>query len=245
MSLIADLQTQAQAAQAQAAPAQAAQVQMTKPKGPANVVMRNKQKTNDVGIYTECLITRKVPINIIYVGNNLKQTIEKEIASKVEGRCIVEGYVKPGSIKILSYSSGLIKADHIIFEVIFECFICSPVEGMHIHCIAKNITKAGIRAETLEMPSPVVIFIARDHHYMSSYFADVKENDEIKIKVIGQRFELNDKYISIIGELLNSSTTSMMMMTPRAKNVGAKNVGAKNVGAKNVGIKKPKLVLTK
>ena len=201
-------------------------------KAPTNVLMRNKQKPHDVGIYTECLITRKVPINIIYVGNNLKQTIEKEIASKVEGRCIVEGYVKPGSIKIISYSSGLIKADHIIFEVVLECLICSPVEGMHIHCTAKNITKAGIRAETLETPSPVVIFIARDHHYMSSYFADVKENDEIKIKVIGQRFELNDKYISIIGELINPSTYSMM---PRAKNVGAKNVG----------IKKPKLVLNK
>ena len=171
-------------------------------KAPTNVLVRNKQKPQDVGIYTECLITRKVPINIIYVGNNLKQTIEKEIASKVEGRCIVEGYVKPGSIKIISYSSGLIKAEHIIFEVVLECLICSPVEGMHIKCVAKNITKAGIRAETNETPSPVIIFIARDHNYMMPYFSTIKENDNIKVSVIGQRFELNDKYISIIAKLI-------------------------------------------
>ena len=34
------------------------------------------------------------------------------------------------------------------------------------------------------------------------YFSAVKPDDEIEVKVIGQRFELNDKYISIIAELV-------------------------------------------
>ena len=33
-------------------------------------------------------------------------------------------------------------------------------------------------------------------------FNEVKDGDKINVKVIGQRFELNDKYISIIGELV-------------------------------------------
>ena len=33
-------------------------------------------------------------------------------------------------------------------------------------------------------------------------FSDIEENQEIKIRVIGQRYELNDKYISVIGELI-------------------------------------------
>ena len=75
---------------------------------------------------------------------------------------------------------------------------------MVINCVARNITKAGIRAdiETPDNKSPVIIFIARDHHYNSDYFSSIKENDNIKIRVIGQRFELNDKYISIIAELI-------------------------------------------
>jgi hypothetical protein len=87
--------------------------------------------------------------------------------------------------------------------VVFECDVCFPVEGMLISCLAKNITKAGIRAESaFDTPSPIVVFIARDHHYNDESFSKVKEGDKIDVRVIGQRFELNDKYISIIGELI-------------------------------------------
>ena len=51
-------------------------------------------------------------------------------------------------------------------------------------------------------PSPVIVFIARDHHYQSKYFSSKQEGDNIVVKVIGQRFELNDKYISIIATLI-------------------------------------------
>ena len=166
---------------------------------------RVKPKYNhpkQIGIYSTILITRSIPVNIINVGNNIKQTLEKAISLQIEGKCTVDGYIKPNSTKILTYSSGLVNGPDIVFEVTFECLVCSPVEGMHIKCIVKNITKAGIRAETNEDPSPVVIFVARDHHYNQEYFSTVKENDDIKVRVIGQRFELNDKYISVIAELL-------------------------------------------
>jgi hypothetical protein len=87
------------------------------------------------------------------------------------------------------------------------------VEGMNIKCIAKHINKAGIRAEINETPSPVVIFIARDHNYSSPLFANVKENDEIKVRVIGQRFELNDKYISIIAEIVEGQSENVQEET--------------------------------
>jgi hypothetical protein len=74
---------------------------------------------------------------------------------------------------------------------------------MLISCVAKNITKAGIRAESAEeSPSPVVVFIARDHHFSTAQFSSVQEGDKIMTRVIGQRFELNDKYVSIIAELV-------------------------------------------
>ena len=61
----------------------------------------------------------------------------------------------------------------------------------------------GIRAEVKDMPSPVVIFVARDHNYNSQLFTDTKVNDEIMVRVIGQRYELNDAYISIIAEIVD------------------------------------------
>jgi hypothetical protein len=137
------------------------------------------------------------------VGDNIKQTLEKYISQNIEGKCIAEGYIKPGSTKIISYSSGELNGTDVVFEVIFECLVCCPVEGMHIECMVKNITEtAGIRAETDETPSPLVIYIARDHHFNNPQFSKVKIGDKIKVRVIGQRYELNDKYISIIAELL-------------------------------------------
>jgi DNA-directed RNA polymerase subunit E'/Rpb7 len=155
-------------------------------------------------IYSRCLITRNIVLPITNIGKNIKEVIEENIKSNFESKCLVEGFIKPNSAKIITYSSGIIyRGSSVSFEVIFECEVCFPVEGMLVSCVAKNITKAGIRAESAtEVPSPVVVFIAKDHHYNVSHFNDVKEGDKINVRVIGQRFELNDKFVSIIGELV-------------------------------------------
>lgn len=165
----------------------------------------NKDGDGDrnIGIYSNSLITRSISLPITSIGKNIQETIEKNVAATFEGKCSVEGFIQPGSTKILTYSSGMIHATFVKFEVVFECRICCPVEGLNIECTVKNITKAGIRAESsTETPSPIVVFITRDHHYASPYFLSVQENSKITIRVIGQRFELNDKYISIIAELV-------------------------------------------
>jgi DNA-directed RNA polymerase subunit E'/Rpb7 len=171
-----------------------------------NLKRINKKKESKINsIYSRCLITRNVTLPIVAIGKNIKENIENVITANFEGKCIIEGYIKPHSSKIITYSSGIInRGINISFEVIFECDICFPVEGMLISCIAKNITKAGIRAESSdEVPSPIIVFIAKDHHFNNSFFSEIKEGDKINVRVIGQRFELNDKFISIIGELVN------------------------------------------
>jgi hypothetical protein len=165
----------------------------------------NKKKSNIISsIYSRGLITRNIVLQIKNIGKNIKETLESNISFNFEGKCLVEGFIKPNSTKIITYSSGLVERGNLIsFEVIFECDICFPVEGTKITCIAKNITKAGIRAESAtDVPSPIIVFISRDHHYNMADFGSVKEDDKITVRVIGQRFELNDKFISVIGELI-------------------------------------------
>ena len=168
---------------------------------------QHKYKRRDnklVSIYSRCLITKNISIPITSIGKNIKETIEKVIAFNFEGKCLVEGYIKPKSSKIITYSSGLVERGiNISFEVVFECEICFPVEGTLVSCVAKNITKAGIRAESAdEIPSPIIVYLARDHHYNNKQFSEIEVNDTFNVRVIGQRFELNDKYVSIIGELV-------------------------------------------
>ena len=165
---------------------------------------KKRRDTKLETIYSRGLITRKIVLPINTIGKNIREVIEQNIQNSFEGKCIAEGYIKPESAKIISYSSGVVdRGNYVNFEIVFECDVCFPVEGMLIQCVAKNITKAGVRAESAnEFPSPVVVFIAKDHHYSVANFADIKEGDKITARVIGQRFELNDKYVSIIGELV-------------------------------------------
>ena len=154
-------------------------------------------------IYTPIVINRSIPVNIVNVGKNIQNTLEKIISSDIEGKCCSEGFIKPKSVKVQTYSSGLISGNNIHYQVIFECETCNPVEGMIFNCVAKNITKAGIRAEIDSDNSPLIIFVARDHQEINEYYNSISENDNIDIRVIGQRYELNDKYISIIAELIH------------------------------------------
>lgn len=170
----------------------------------SKAIVRKRKEIKYASIYSRCLISRHISIPITEIGKNVRQTIDAYISQQFEGKCIVEGFIKPGSVKVVTHSSGIVKSTNIIFEVVFECYSCMPVEGMLIQCVAKNITKAGIRGESSEeKPSPVVVFVTRDHHYSSAYFSTIQENDTFVAKVIGQRFELNDKFVSVIAELVD------------------------------------------
>jgi DNA-directed RNA polymerase subunit E'/Rpb7 len=173
---------------------------MDKPKKPRNVQYKQKEIRT---VYSLSQITKKIALPITAIGRSLQQTIEETIAAMVEGHCIVEGYVRPKSVRVIAYSSGIIKGTEVVFDVVFECEVCFPVAGMLFNCVAKNITKAGIRAESDdETPSPFVLFVARDHYYSNDYFNSIEENEKFVAKVIAQRFELNDKYVSIIAEIV-------------------------------------------
>lgn len=166
--------------------------------------IKRRKEVKSQAIYSRCLLTRKVVLPITFIGKNLDEVMEEYIKNTFEGKCVVEGFVKPDSSKIIRYSSGMIdRGSNIVFELVFECDICFPVEGMLISCTVKNNVKAGIRAESsTEIPSPFIVFIAKDHHFTSQQFNEIQVGDIITVRVIGQRFELNDKAVSIIGELV-------------------------------------------
>jgi hypothetical protein len=164
-------------------------------------------------LFTPALLSKRVYVDIAKVGSNINVVLLNTIRSQIEGKCIVEGYVQKNTTEVITYSSGLVSGDQIAFDVAFKCLVCYPAVGMEIDCYTKNITKAGIQAvldEDLNQ-NALVIFIARDHHLGekgNKAYASVerlqKENQSqrIKVRVVGQRFELNDAFVSVIAELV-------------------------------------------
>jgi DNA-directed RNA polymerase subunit E'/Rpb7 len=156
------------------------------------------------GPYIKSLLEKKVFLKITDIGNNIKPNLERMIASMVEGKCTVEGFIKPGSVNVINYSCGKVNGEYVEYHTVYECMVCHPVEGMDIECICKTLTKAGIHAEVIDQNGniPITIFISRDHHMNHHEFGLVKEEGRILVKIIGIRFELNDPYICAIGRLL-------------------------------------------
>jgi DNA-directed RNA polymerase subunit E'/Rpb7 len=163
---------------------------------------RQRVRPGKLSLYIKNISTKRLSVPIKCVGSNIKGTLENILRSNIEGKCSIEGYVKQRSCNIITYSCGLVTGNLAIFTVVYECLVCNPSQGMRISCAVKNITNAGILAHVDDSEySPVNIFIARDHHYNIPYFSELKEGDEIMIRVIGQRFELNDTFVSVLGEL--------------------------------------------
>jgi DNA-directed RNA polymerase subunit E'/Rpb7 len=132
-------------------------------------VTQDKRGTDErkiFGVYMKSILDTKVYLAITEIGKNVKPNLENRILVKITGKCINEGYIKPGSVKIVNYSSGNIQSDVVEFHVVFECMVCLPVEGMTIECKCKTVTKAGIHAQVIDDDNnmPVTVFVARDHH---------------------------------------------------------------------------------
>jgi DNA-directed RNA polymerase subunit E'/Rpb7 len=171
-----------------------------------------KNTLDNSHVYIRSLLTQKTVLKYDEVNSELFDILEAKIKKLNEGKCIKEGYVKNNSVKLLTYSSGELFDNKILFECVFECLITNPVESTIIYCITKSITKVGVRAELIvdDEQSPYVVFIARDHHYNNEAFSQIKENDIIQVRILGQRYELNDKFISIIAELISINNYSTL-----------------------------------
>ena len=158
----------------------------------------NRQKN----IFNPIIDTIKIVLPINKIDKNLNVKMKTYLKEKLELKCNKHGLIKKDSIIVLNISAGGVSGCTAEFIVTYQGLACNPVEGMIVEATILNITKAGIRAELVNYnESPMIIFISRDHHHNNEYFKSLKEKSMINVKIIGVRYELNDKFVSVIGEL--------------------------------------------
>ena len=71
-------------------------------------------------IFMKNILTRKIILPFQSVGSNIKENIIKILEQESYNKCSKEGYIKNNSINILSYSSGVVEENHVVFDVSFE-----------------------------------------------------------------------------------------------------------------------------
>ena len=147
------------------------------------------------------LETQDVSINVSEIDKDVGDLIASRCRS-IEGACSTKGYVFQNSVVVHSVSAPRLVSDKALFTVVLKYDVCRPVKDMILDCVVRSITStAGVRAEMDLTPSPAAVYLARDQHMDNPAFADIKLGDKIKVKVLGVRFEVNDKQIAVIGLL--------------------------------------------
>lgn len=179
-------------------------------------------------IYNIEILNFKVKFKFNEINKNLNEKFIQYAKKNIMGKCHKEGYVSNDYIRIIDYSSALLDGHYVYFDVQYEFMVCYPYEGMVLNCKVQNITKIGVKGviSDNEEENPIIVFASRIHNesVLSNVDEMDEENDEyedgdtnsikinkiIKIKVIGFRFEINDPYLSLLGEIIKDEPKIIM-----------------------------------
>tara|TARA_Y100000389_G_C17471158_1_gene531120 strand:+ start:10798 stop:11340 length:543 start_codon:yes stop_codon:yes gene_type:complete len=133
-----------------------------------------------------------------------------KIKNEIEGRCIGDGYIIPGTVKLLERSN--ISFPHEALQLFYsmhikyEYSLCNPNPGVILNCSVMTKNKIGILGKLTDKKSPLVILIPKDLCDTPQKI-EILENsnisDIIKVTVVGKKFEQNDKKITVIAEIHN------------------------------------------
>lgn len=138
---------------------------------------------------------------------NIHKQILKKIKHKIGNKCYKYGLILEDSIKIINRSMGVFNDSHfnasISMMIKFEAKICNPNEGLILECYPISSNKMGTLCSITEdiNKSPLIILLAKQHHIDNKHFKNIKVGKKIYITVVGKKFDLNDRQISVIGKL--------------------------------------------
>lgn len=163
----------------------------------------NDKKIPDVSkdVYFKSVLTSNVVINPNMFLMGFDNAILKQLKKNIEGYCMMEGYIRPGSVKLLSRSKGYSTPGNfngnIEYSVEYEADVCNPIKDQLIKCVVLDINKMGILAKA----TPLEIIIIKELHKNKNQFSKIKVGDSIDIKVIEKKFMFRDRKIDVIGIL--------------------------------------------
>ena len=134
-------------------------------------------------------------------GRNMESYFVSYAQDHLEGRCWKEGFIRPGSSKVMSYTAGRLQGTSIEYNVLYQVHVFYPYEHMELECIVRQINKIGIRATVRENQNPLVAYVTREHN-ADLDFSRYKPGQLIRVKVLGHRFEPGDPTVAVLAEII-------------------------------------------
>jgi hypothetical protein len=152
---------------------------------------------------TEAFFQEKVYLTPKDLRNDIESVdnilIEK-LKERLEQRCSPHGYVLPGSLEILTRSTGMVDSGRFsgdwAFLVKAKGRVLHPPEGTMVEVEVLKSNKMGIYAV---YENAIRLMVPRDLHLGDEEFDALKVGDRIKVEIQKSRFQLRDPFIVSVG----------------------------------------------
>jgi hypothetical protein len=148
---------------------------------------------------------------------SIESLLETKAKQQLENKCSEQGFVLPGSIKILSRSMGYFESARFTgdanYYVKLEGKIIYPVDGARVvgEVIRKN--KMGLY---VDYKKAVRIQIPRDLHLGSEEYEAVEIGDMVEVELKRSKFQINDPYILASGLYVATKSENMPTLVPES-----------------------------
>lgn len=150
-------------------------------------------------MFVEATLTRPVQLRIQRKTNAL---FEQILSKDLGGKCVPEGYVKPGSIKVVQTSYPELVSNEMKVVVEFKVLLADPAQlvGTMMECVVQTISVAGLKCRP-EVESPYLVYLPRDHRTPISRLNSFKVGDPVRVKCVAHRYEINSSSVDILAAL--------------------------------------------
>jgi DNA-directed RNA polymerase subunit E'/Rpb7 len=163
-------------------------------------------------IYAE--FTDIVKIHPKFIGNNIKKHILQILKESKEGLCSNHGYIKQNSIELIDIGHFVVEVatfhGYMNSAVRYKALVCNPIQGNVVNARVVNLNNFGILcASFIENDIPILEIIIPKHSMSIQseidLHKDVKINDNVRVKIIGKKYQLFNNKISIIGAIVRGN----------------------------------------
>ena len=129
-----------------------------------------------------------------------------------EGKCNANGYVKPGSIRLMDRSKGVAENGKFtanwIFDCKYTCEVLKPVaydpkdpESLKTAVLSVTIIDVNKAGAYGALEEAIRVLLPRDLHAGNPAFEALKKGSVARVRMDKHRFQTNDMYIMAVGTL--------------------------------------------
>ena len=172
------------------------------------------------GLCSRVLLYERIKLEPKYITVSFKEEILNRLKQKVEGICSKHGYIRTNSVELHKVAPGCIEIvalnGGVVYDVHFHADVCNPLVGSVIKSAkVVNMNRFGILAEA-RIPedryamSVLGIIIAKNSVNITSEIdmESIKIGDEVNVEIVGKKYNLGDKKISVIGRIVKDDVVA-------------------------------------